>query len=159
MPPRDTASAERNLFRDRDGASRVEEPQRKQAKEGRNIMPRVVHFEIPAEDTKRAAKFYNDVFGWNVNKWEGPQEYWLITTGPDDQPGINGGLMARQAPGASTVNTVDVPSVDEYIARVQKSGGEVVVPKMAIPGIGWHAYCNDTEGNLFGIMESDESAQ
>lgn len=54
-------------------------------------MPRVVHFEVHADDPERAANFYSGVFGWELAKWEGPQDYWLITTGPDDEPGINGG--------------------------------------------------------------------
>jgi predicted enzyme related to lactoylglutathione lyase len=79
-------------------------------------------------------------------------------TGPDNQPGINGGLLLRQR-GAGTVNTVDVPSVDDYVAKIESSGGQVIVPKSAIPGVGWFANCQDTEGNVFGIMESDESAR
>jgi len=122
-------------------------------------MPRVVHFEIHADDPERAVKFYQDVFGWEIVKWEGPQDYWLITTGPDDDPGINGGLMKRSDPSASTWNTVEVPSVDEFTAKVVESGGKVVMPKTAIPGVGYQAYCQDTEGNVFGLHETDESAQ
>lgn len=45
------------------------------------VMARIVHFEIPADDPERAIKFYEDVFGWEVQKWEGPFDYWLVTTG------------------------------------------------------------------------------
>ena len=119
-------------------------------------MLRVVHFEITASDPDRAAKFYGDVFGWKIEKWDGPMEYWMIMTGERDQPGINGGMMRGDAP--STVNTVDVPSVDEYVEKITASGGKVAVPKQAIPGVGYFAYLRDTEGNTFGIMQSDESA-
>jgi predicted enzyme related to lactoylglutathione lyase len=122
-------------------------------------MPRVVHFEIHADDPERAVKFYQKVFGWEIVKWEGPQDYWLITTGPDDEPGINGGLMKRMDPSASTWNFIEVPSVDEFTAKVVESGGKVVVPKTAIPGVGYQAYCQDTEGNVFGVHQIDESAQ
>ena len=61
-------------------------------------MPRVVHFEVPADEPERAAGFYREVFGWQAQRWEGPQEYWLLTTGPDDVAGINGGIMRRQEP-------------------------------------------------------------
>ncbi len=118
-------------------------------------MPRVVHFEIPADDPQRASRFYSKVFGWKLDKWEGPMEYWMVTTGDPAAPGINGGLMKRRHPGQPVVNTLDVPSVDEYVAAVEKQGGKVVVPKMAIPGVGWLAYCTDTEGNIFGMMQSD----
>jgi predicted enzyme related to lactoylglutathione lyase len=120
-------------------------------------MPRVVHFELSADQPERAAKFYTQVFGWKIKKWDGPQEYWLITTG-EENPGINGGLMRRQGQ-ANCVNTVGVPSVDDFTAKITGSGGKVVMPKMAIPGVGYLAYCQDTEGNTFGIMQPDEKAK
>lgn len=122
-------------------------------------MPRVIHFEINVDNPDRAAKFYSDTFGWKFQKWGGPTEYWLVTTGEDSQPGINGGLMKRPHPGASTVNTIGVTSVDDAVATVTKNGGKVVMPKTAIPTIGWFAYCTDTEGNTFGVMQADANAR
>ena len=126
-------------------------------------MPRVVHFEIHAGDCERAAKFYKTVFGWEFQKWEGPTEYWMVITGSDDQPGINGGLTPRRGEidGQAVIAyvcTVDVSSVDNSAETVQSNGGQVVVPKMPIPGVGWLVYCKDTEGNIFGMMQSDEKA-
>ena len=121
-------------------------------------MPRVVHFEFAADNPERAVKFYAQVFGWKIQKWEGPQDYWLVNTGDDKQPGINGGLMRPQGP-QRVVNVVDVPSVDEFTGKIAKSGGKVVVPKMPIPGVGYLAYCQDTEGNTFGIMQADQNAK
>jgi uncharacterized protein len=126
-------------------------------------MPRVVHFEIHAEKPARAIEFYHKVFGWEFQKWEGPIEYWMINTGPTDQLGINGGLIPRRGEidGEAVIAyvcTVDVPSVDEAGKVIESTGGKVVVPKMAIPTVGWLVYCKDTEGNIFGIMEMDLSA-
>ena len=59
-------------------------------------MPRVVHFEICADDPERAVNFYQSTFGWKIRKWDGPQEYWVIITGNDDEPGINGGMVHRE---------------------------------------------------------------
>jgi predicted enzyme related to lactoylglutathione lyase len=129
-------------------------------------MPRVIHFEIHAEDPERAVAFYATVFGWTITRWTGPVDYWLITTGPDGQPGINGGLLRRRGPAPAEgqpVNaypcTVDVPSVDEWLGRVTAAGGTVALPKMPIPGVGWLAYAKDTEGNIFGIMQADPAAK
>jgi uncharacterized protein len=122
-------------------------------------MPRVVHFEINSDDPERAVKFYQKVFGWKIEKWNGPVDYWLVNTGPKDQPGINSGITKRMNPQASTYNTVDVPSVDEFTKRIVESGGKVVVPRMAVPGVGYMAYCADTEGNVFGIMQEDPEAR
>jgi len=125
-------------------------------------MPRVVHFEIAVDDPDRAAKFYSGVFGWEFTNScaisDEPQDYWLARTGAPDQPGIDGALMHRQAD-EHIVNTIDVPSVDEFSARVTANGGQIVVPKMAVPGIGYMAYFRDTEGNMFGMMEMDAAAQ
>ena len=127
-------------------------------------MPRVVHFEIHAGDPDRAVNFYQTLFGWNFQKWEGPMPYWLVTTGPDGQPGINGGLLPRQGEidGQAVIAyvcTVDVESVDTSVATVEKNGGQVVLPKMPIPGMGWLVYCKDTEGNIFGMMQGDPEAK
>jgi predicted enzyme related to lactoylglutathione lyase len=122
-------------------------------------MPRVTHFEIPADDPERAISFYESVFGWTIEKWEGPMDYWMVMTGPEDEPGIDGGLGRRMGSATGFENTISVESVDEYIAKIEASGGKVVRPKMAIPGVGWLAYCADTEGNAFGLMQDDAAAK
>lgn len=127
-------------------------------------MSRVVHFEIHAADPERGAKFYEQVFGWTFQKWEGPMEYWMVTTGPDDQPGINGGLLRRQGEidGQAVIAyvcTVGVENLDGSIAKAEASGGSIAVPKTPIPGMGWLAYCKDTEGNIFGMMQEDPEAK
>jgi predicted enzyme related to lactoylglutathione lyase len=129
-------------------------------------MPRVVHFEIHADNPERAAAFYGGVFGWRFHKWDGPADYWLIHTGEDGTPGINGGMTRRHGPApadgqsvSSYVCTVDVPSVDEYLGKATAAGGRVAVPKMPIPGVGWLAYAKDPEGNIFGLMTADPAAK
>ena len=127
-------------------------------------MPRVVHFEIHAADPDRAVNFYQKLFGWSFQKWEGPMDYWLVTTGPDDQPGINGGLVRRQGEidGQAVIAyvcTVDVTDLDGSVQTALDNGGQIALPKMPIPGMGWLAYCKDTEGNLFGMMQNDPNAQ
>ena len=121
-------------------------------------MPRVVHFEIPAENPERAAQFYKKVFDWKIDKWPGPFNYWLVTTGEDKEPGINGAIMEKTNFKA-TVNTVAVPSVDDFVKKVMEAGGKVVMPKGAVPGQGYVAYVTDTEGNVFGIFQNDMSAK
>jgi uncharacterized protein len=126
-------------------------------------MSRVTHFEIHASDPERAVNFYKTVLGWEFQKWEGPMPYWLITTGPDDQPGINGGLTLRRGEidGQAVIAyvcTVNVADVDASANAATANGGQIVVPKMAIPGVGWLVYCKDTEGNIFGMMQADEKA-
>jgi len=121
-------------------------------------MPRVIHFEIHADDPERAVSFYENVFGWKISKWQGPVDYWLATTGEPDKPGIDGAIMRRTDHG-TTYNTIDVPSVDEFAQRIEKAGGKILMPKTAVPGVGYMAYCTDTEGNVFGIMEENPEAK
>ncbi len=123
-------------------------------------MPRVIHFEMYMDDPERGRKFYQDVFGWQFNKWTGPQEYWVVTTGEEGEPGINGGMM-RPRPGQSpgTINTIGVPSLDQVIKKIEHQGGTICVPKMAIPGVGWLAYAEDPTGNVFGVLEPDTNAK
>ena len=122
-------------------------------------MPRVMHFEIPADDPARACRFYSGVFGWDIKQWDGSQPYWLVSTGPKDQPGIDGGIHPRQHPGQGVVNTVVVTNLEEALAAVETNGGTIAVPKMPIPTIGWLAYCHDTEGNTFGVLQPDPGAK
>jgi predicted enzyme related to lactoylglutathione lyase len=122
-------------------------------------LPRVIHFEIDAKKPERAIKFYEKVFDWKIEKWKGPIDYWLIMTGKEKEPGIDGGLAKRTEAEHSTVNTIDVPSVNEYVKKVESNGGSIIRPKTAVPGVGWMAYFKDPEGNIWGIMENDESAR
>ena len=68
-------------------------------------MPRVVHFEFSAVEPARASRFYKEVFGWQVKKWEGPVKYWLVTTGTDSERGIDGGILQHREGQPMTVNT------------------------------------------------------
>ena len=127
-------------------------------------MARVVHFEIHATNPEQLISFYTDLFGWSFTKWEGPMPYWLIVTGPDGEPGINGGLVPRQGAGQGEivnafVCTVDVTDVDETLRRGVELGGVVAVPKMPIPGMGWLGYLKDPDGNIFGAMAGDPTAK
>ena len=119
---------------------------------------RVIHFELPADDPDRCAKFYADAFGWAVTKWGGPTDYWLVTTGEAPEAGIDGGIGRRQAADDQVTNTIDVADLDAAVAAVEAAGGRITNARHAVPGIGWLAYAADTEGNPFGMLQADESA-
>jgi predicted enzyme related to lactoylglutathione lyase len=129
---------------------------------------RVAHFEIQADDPERAARFYTDVFGWEIKKWEGGQmEYWLIMTAEKDSKelGINGGLLRRpcqppaleQGTNAYTC-TMIVEDYDAIEKKILAAGGKVAMPKFALKGMAWQGYNIDTENNVFGIHQPDEKA-
>ena len=119
-------------------------------------MPRISHFEFAAEKPERAQKFFEKAFGWKMEKWENPgMEYWMITTGPKGEVGINGGMMKRSDAMSPTPFTIAVKDLDAQVRNVVAAGGKITVQKSAIPGVGWFAKFADTEGNEFGLMQTD----
>ena len=131
-------------------------------------MPAILrHFAINADNVQRAKAFYEKVFGWTFQDFGQVtgSTYWGITTGPDDEPGINGGLLPRPAatPGSGQgtnayVCTLGVADYDAVERRILDAGGQVALPKMALPGMAWQGYYLDTEGNTFGIHQPDPNA-
>jgi len=115
-------------------------------------------FEIPADDLERAKKFYSKLFGWKINPIPGMGDYWHIDTGgPDASP--DGGMMARKMPGQTITNYVNVPSVTRYMAKVEKLGGKICMPKTAVPQMGFFAVCQDQENNTFALWEINPKAK
>ena len=130
-------------------------------------MARVVHFEIQADDLERARAFYAAAFDWSFQDYGEltGSHYWGVVTGPDDEPGINGGLLQRPvaapAPEQGTnafVCTIQVEDYDETERRILEAGGTVALPKMALTGMAWQGYYLDTEGNTIGIHQADPDA-
>lgn len=127
---------------------------------------RVVHFEIQADDPQRATKFYSAVFGWKFEQW-GDQQYWMVMTGAPSWDskegglGINGGLYPRKgkAPSGEASNgficTIQVDNIDEILEKVKAHGGKQTSEKKEIPGVGMNAMCEDTEGNIVGLLQPD----
>ena len=120
-------------------------------------MARPIHFEIPADDPERAIAFYAQALGWKAQKFEG-MEYWLVTTGEEGEPGIDGGIAPRRDPEERPVNVMGVDSVAAAARRIEGAGGRITVPRMPIPGVGWVAYALDTEGNPLGVFRPDPGA-
>lgn len=121
-----------------------------------------IYFEIQADDPERALRFYRELFGWRFQKADGlPIEYWRIETG-----GARGGLLKRPAatppPECGTnafVCSVEVENFDETAEKIAALGGRIALPKFAVPGICWHGYFIDLEGNTFGIFQADQMAK
>jgi uncharacterized protein len=112
-----------------------------------------VHFEINAENPTRAAKFYTTVFGWKIEPWNGSMEYLLCTTHKEDKPGVDGAIMHSSKSGMGTYNTAAVENLPNSLDTVVKAGGRIVGETQQIPNIGLFCYCEDTEGNIFGLLQ------
>jgi len=116
----------------------------------------IVHFEIPADDLDRAQKFYGELLDWKITPADPSSEYYLIQTGEEGD--LGGGMTKRMHPQQMPVNYIRVESVEEYSNTVVTLGGQVIVPKTAVPTMGYFAQCLDTEGNVFALWEDDPSA-
>jgi len=123
------------------------------------VKVKVVHFEINADDPLRAKKFYEEVFNWKIEKWEGPMEYWTIETGEEGEEGIDGGLQKREQPEDQIFNYIKVSSVDDISKKIEESGGTLASPKITVQGVGDFYMFKDTEGNKLGIMQEDDSTK
>lgn len=123
----------------------------------------IVHFEIPADNVERAKKFYEKIFGWDIQPFPmGKGEtYWMVRTVDVDKNqmptklgAINGGLMKRKNKGQPFMNYIAVESIDAMLKMIQKNGGKICMPKMEIgKGMGWIAAFQDPEGNLMGLHQ------
>ncbi|WP_153506125.1 VOC family protein [Cumulibacter manganitolerans] len=131
-------------------------------------MSRPIHFEIHADDVARATAFYGSVFGWTFEDWSqfAGMPYFGATTGEEGTPGINGAIMQRPAgaagPGAPVNGAVLTLGCGDYDATHEKilaAGGQVAMPKAALPGMAWQGYYLDTEGNVFGLHQPDPEAK
>ncbi|MDQ6723957.1 MAG: VOC family protein [Thermoproteota archaeon] len=123
-------------------------------------MPTIKFFEIPADDLERSKKFYSDLFGWKIEKWNdnksSSNDYFLInTTNENGSPGLGGWIMKRQHPQQMIINFITVPSIDDYASKVEQLGGKILVPKTLAEGHGYFVVCSDTESNHFGIFEEN----
>ena len=113
---------------------------------------RIVHFEIPADDTAAARDFYGSLFGWQFESY-GDMEYHL--TRLDD---TSGGAITGMEPGKKGARVYfDVEDIGAGAARVRELGGRAS-DAMPVPGMGWFAVCSDPHGNEFGLWQSDPDA-
>jgi predicted enzyme related to lactoylglutathione lyase len=127
---------------------------------GGEKMAKIIHFEIPAENTKRAVAFYENAFGWKISRYGGEgMDYWLVTAGEDKETGINGAISAKDVTHPTTINTIGVTFFEDAVNKIKAAGGEILGQKMTVPNVGYMTYCKDTEGNIFGIMQMDPEAK
>ena len=113
---------------------------------------KVVHVEVPAEDSAKAKDFYGSLFGWQFQSF-GEQDYHMVQFDDNSGGAITGGDTSH-----NPVVYFDTDDIDASIAKAREHGGEAD-DKQPIPHVGWFARCKDTEGNAFSLFQSDESVQ
>ncbi len=124
----------------------------------------VVHFEMPADDRKRMAKFYAKTFGWQTQMLgEDMGNYVIVTTTAEvDKKGrpkkvgmINGGFYTKndQMPAQYPSLVISVDNIKKSMNKLIKAGGKVIGEPTEIPGFGMYVSFFDTEGNRVSIMQ------
>ena len=119
-------------------------------------MPTIVHFDIASDNPQRAKAFYESLFAWKIENPEGMADYFLIETEDGDgNKGLGGGLGQRGDPAQKITVYIGVDEIEKYSKQVEALGGKMISPKMTVPGWGYLAICEDTEGNQFGLWQDD----
>lgn len=120
------------------------------------------YFEIQSSQPDREIDFYQKVFDWKFTRDENvPIEYYQIKTN-----GIHGALLKRPAkvpPKEHGTNafacSILVENFDQTAQTILENGGQVAMPKFAIPGRCWQGYFLDADQNVFGVFQLDENAK
>ena len=122
-------------------------------------MTTIVHFDISADDVQRARKFYEKLFGWKIYKYPHSPEghYFIETIKPNGEQGLSGGISKRKQPNHKITNYIEVDSIDDSLLQVKRLGGKITDPKTEIPAVGIIAGCEDTEGNMFFLLQVEEN--
>ena len=125
-------------------------------------MANIAYFEIPADDVERAKRFYHSLLGWKIEPTKTPMDpamvasmqYQNVSTGDAKEGTMSmGGMYKRQMPDTPIINYVIVEDFDKVLAKVEKLGGKIVMPKMEIKSVGLTAIIQDTEGNVIGLWK------
>jgi hypothetical protein len=115
----------------------------------------VCFFEIPADKLEALQNFYNGLFGWTFERMPGPMEYYTITTGSGEP---NGGMLQRQHPQHTPINYIMVEILEGALKKAEELGAAVIVPRTAVPAMGWFAVLMDPQNNPFGLWQDDTKA-
>jgi predicted enzyme related to lactoylglutathione lyase len=133
----------------------------------------VVHFEMGANDKERMKKFYEGVFGWQMQQM-GPEmgNYVVVQTTETDEKGmvktpgaINGGFYQKTENPLSHAPSIviSVDDIHESMKKVEEAGGKILgamdqsgqqtMEPQDIPGVGLWISMQDTEGNRFSLLQ------
>lgn len=122
-------------------------------------MNTVGHVEIPAENINRVKDFYSNLFDWEWNYIEEMDYHIYVTKDKDGNVPAGGGIVKKENANQSILNYVNVDDIASTAAKIEELGGNVIVPKTAVPGMGWMLHFQDTEGNLMALWENDKEAK
>lgn len=122
------------------------------------------YFDFTVKNLKDTRQFFEYVLGWRFERFPMPYEYYRITAGGPEEPGIDGGIgEIKDTPITEgrpmTQVTIPVLNLDEILLKVKERGGSIVEQKMTIPGIGWYATCAEPGGLKFGVLQIDQEVK
>lgn len=122
-------------------------------------MNNLTHFEIPAESIERAQKFYSGLFDWEFNMMEEMNYLMIQTKDAEGNNSTSGGILEKQNEMHSVTNYINVENIDDVTAKIEELGGKIIVPKTAVPTMGYFVHFMDTEGNILAVWQNDSEAK
>ena len=122
-------------------------------------MNNITHFELPADDIQRAKDFYAKLFNWEFTYMEEMEYMMFQMKNTKDENSGTGGILKRQNEMHTVTNYVNVSNIDEMASKIEEAGGKIIVPKQAVPNMGWFLHFMDTENNIMAVWQMDESAK
>lgn len=108
----------------------------------------IVHIEFSAKDLEKAARFYADLFGWQVEQLP---EMSYATFQPEAGPGGGFSRVSEQNRAGTTVVYIQTDDIEATLTKAESLGGKTLVPKDEVPGMGWFALFSDPSGNMVGL--------
>ena len=115
-------------------------------------MPYINYIEFNVGDVEGSRKFYKDVFAWNPQPW-GADDYLVASHGEEN--GIDTAITPSPDGAPIAVPVISVDDIAGYMAKVIVAGGEIVVPKFDIPGVGQACYFTDPTGMVVGLHQPE----
>jgi len=119
----------------------------------------LTHFEIPSNNLEKTKEFYSKLFNWEFNFIE-EMGYMMFSIPASEKPTpMGGGLVKYEDGNNRIVNYITVENIDSDGEKIVELGGEIIVPKTPVPGMGWFIHFSDLDGNVMAIWQNDKAAK
>ena len=117
----------------------------------------VVHFEVVGKDGAKLQQYYSELFGWQIDA-NNPMNYGMVARdGNTNTEGVGIGGGVGQGPGGYEGHVtfyVEVPDVEEALAKAESLGGTRVMGPEDIMGQVILGQFKDPEAHLIGVVAS-----
>ena len=111
----------------------------------------IVHIEIPTQNGKESAEFYEKLFGWHITRDE-QMDYTMFD--PHEGPGGGFSPLGENLQAGDVLIYIHSDDIEADLKKAVDLGGEIAMPKSEIPNTGWFGMFKDPTGNIIGLYTS-----